>query len=103
MIRFRRPALRGARRPAADAVRGGRARCLRGGRVAEDAWTRASREDAEEAFGDLQLIVDAIGEQLLDLRETYAATLDDAAAAEYRATFNRAAAARFRDYTELLG
>ena len=44
-------------------------------REAEEAWTRAGREDAEEAFGDWQLIADAIAERLLDLRETYAATL----------------------------
>ena len=42
-----------------------------------------------------QLVVDAIGERLYDLRETYAATLDGGTAAEYRAAFDRAATKRF--------
>ena len=69
---------------------------------AEDAWTRAGREDAEEAYGDWQLVCNAIGERLLDLRERYAATLDEDVGAHYRAAFDRAAAARFRRYTEIL-
>ena len=71
-------------------------------RSAEDAWRRADRGEAEEAFGDWQLIVDDIGERLLDLRETYAATLDDDAGAGYREAFNRAAGSRLRGFTELL-
>ncbi len=69
---------------------------------AEKAWNRAGRDDAEEAFGDWQLVADAIGERLLDLRETYAATLDQTAGAEYRRAFNRAVASRFRAYAEIL-
>ena len=45
---------------------------------ADAAWTQADREDSEELYGDYQLVVDTIGERLYDLRETYAATLDDA-------------------------
>jgi hypothetical protein len=71
-------------------------------RSAEDAWKRAGRDEAEEAFGDWQLIADDIGERLLDLREAYAATLDDVAGDGYRQAFNRAAGSRFRDFTELL-
>lgn len=62
---------------------------------ADAAWTRAGRDSAEELYGDYQLVVDAIGERLYDLRETYAATLDDASADEYRSTFDRAARKRF--------
>jgi hypothetical protein len=69
---------------------------------ADDAWTHASRDEAEELYGDYQLVVDAIGERLLDVRETYAATLDDEAAAEYHAAFTRAATKRFRRYAGLL-
>lgn len=69
---------------------------------AEDAWNRAGREDAEEAYGDWQLVCNAIGERLVDLREGYAATLDEDVGAHYRAAFDRAAAARFRRYTEIL-
>ena len=42
-------------------------------------------------------------EHLLDLRETYAATLDEDGAHSYRVAFGHAAAARFRPFTELLG
>jgi hypothetical protein len=70
--------------------------------AADAAWTRADREETEELYGDYQLVVDAIGERLYDIRETYAATLDDAAAAEYRAAFDRAARKRFPRYTSLL-
>jgi hypothetical protein len=69
---------------------------------ADDAWTQAGRDEAEELYGDYQLVVDAIAEELLDLRETYAATLAEDAAEEYRAAFNRAAWKRFRRYTGLL-
>jgi len=62
---------------------------------AEAAWERAPREEAEEAYGVFQLVLDAIGDRLLDIRETYAATLDDNAAADYRVAFTRAAAKRF--------
>ncbi len=69
---------------------------------AEDAWNRAGRDEAEEAYGDYQLVVDAIADRLLDVRETYAATLDDDTAGEYRAAFNRAAGRRYRRYASLL-
>jgi hypothetical protein len=69
---------------------------------ADAAWTQADREDSEELYGDYQLVVDAIGEGLYDLRETYASTLDEATAAEYREGFNRAALKRFRRYASFL-
>ena len=69
---------------------------------ADEAQTHADRDEAEELYGDYQLVVDAIGERLLDIRETYAATLDDEAGDEYRDAFNRAATKRFRSYAGLL-
>jgi hypothetical protein len=69
---------------------------------ADEAQTHADRDEAEELYGDYQLVVDAIGERLLDVRETYAATLDDEAADEYRTAFTRAASKRFRSYARLL-
>ena len=69
---------------------------------AEAAWTRAGRDEAEELYGDYQLEVDAIADRLLDVRETYASTLADDAADEYRATFTRRATKRFRRYASLL-
>ena len=69
---------------------------------ADEAQTHADRDEAEELYGDYQLVVDAIGDRLLDIRETYAATLEDDAADEYRAAFNRAASKRFRGFTSML-
>jgi hypothetical protein len=69
---------------------------------AETTWTRSAREDAEEAYGDYQLVVDAVADRLLDLRETYAATLPDENLERYRAAFGEAARRRFRRYTSLL-
>ena len=71
-------------------------------RAAEDAWTRAGRDEAEEAYGDYQLAVDAAADRLLEIREAYAATLGDEAAADYRAAFTRAAGRRYRRLTTLL-
>lgn len=69
---------------------------------AELAWTRADRETAEEAYGDYQLVVDAVADVLLDTRETYAGTLEEETAGDYRRAFNREATRRFRRYSTLL-
>ena len=69
---------------------------------ADGAWTRAGRDEAEELYGDYQLVVDAIGDGLLDVRETYAATLADDIVDEYRVAFTRAATKRFPRYASLL-
>ena len=69
---------------------------------AEDAWNAAAADEAEEAYGDYQLVVDAIADRLLDIRESYAGTLDEDAAAEYAAEFTRAATRRYRRYATLL-
>ena len=70
---------------------------------AESAWVRSGREDAEEAYGDYQLVVDAIADRLLDLREAYAATLSDETVADaYRRAFAAGASRRFRRYASLV-
>ena len=69
---------------------------------ADEAWTRAGRDSAEELYGDYQLVVDAIGDGLLDIRETYAATLADDTVDEYRAAFTRGATKRFPRYATVL-
>ena len=69
---------------------------------AEAAWNVAPAEDAEEAYGDYQLVVDAIADRLLEIRESYAHTLDDEAASEYSADFTREATRRYRRYATLL-
>ena len=96
------------RRPFADLVRRqldlfarDEAALLEEARVAEVVWQRAGRDEAEEAYGDWQLIADAIGERLLDVRETYAATVDRDSDA-YRLAFGKAAAKRFPRFTTLL-
>lgn len=69
---------------------------------ADAAWTNADRDETEERYGDYQLVVDAIGERLYDLRESYASTLDEVTGAEYRSAFDSAAAKRFRRYAAFL-
>ena len=69
---------------------------------AELAWNSATTEDAEEAYGDYQLVVDAIADRLLDIRETYASSLDDDASNGYTVEFTRQATRRFRRYSTLL-
>jgi hypothetical protein len=63
---------------------------------ADAAWTKATAEASEELYGDYQLVVDSVGERLYDLREAYAASLDEGTAEEYRVAFNRTALRRFR-------
>jgi hypothetical protein len=70
--------------------------------AADAAWTRAGRDESEELFGDYQLVVDTVAERLLDVREAYAATLDERTASEYRAAFDRSARKRFGRYAALL-
>lgn len=98
------------RRPFADLVRRqldlfaqDEAALLEEARTAEIAWQRSSRESAEEAYGDWQLVADSIAERLLDLRETFAATLDSGGADAYRHSFGKTAAKRFPRFVELLG
>ena len=62
---------------------------------ADAAWTNADAEEAEELYGEYQLVVDAIGDALYGIRETYAGSLDDETAVRYRAEFDRAARKRF--------
>jgi nitrate reductase assembly molybdenum cofactor insertion protein NarJ len=102
VIRFRRGRFHDLVQRQLDILAADESALLDEAQAAEDTWNRAGRDEAEEAYGDWQVVADAIAERLLDLRETYAATLDGAAAAEYRTTFDRAAASRFRRFTGLL-
>jgi len=69
---------------------------------ADAAWTHAERSEAEELYGDYQLVVDALAERLYDVREGYASTLDEQTAAVYRGAFNRASVKRFRRLASFL-
>ena len=57
---------------------------------AEREYDRSDRDEAEERYGDYVDLVEAATEALAELRWTYAATLDEEAAAEYEEAFNRA-------------
>ena len=60
-----------------------------------DAYNRADRDDAEELYGDYVDAVETGTEALADIRWSFWKTLDDDAAEEYEAEFNRAVAKRF--------
>ncbi|HJR96007.1 MAG TPA: hypothetical protein VJ807_11295 [Gaiellaceae bacterium] len=62
------------------------------------AWTNAEADVTEELYGDYQLAVDAVGERLYEIRESYARSLDEPTAREYRIAFNRAVESRFGRY-----
>lgn len=59
-------------------------------RAAERAYDRAERSDAEERFGDYSDLVETATETLAEMRDHFAATLDDDAAEVYCAAFHRA-------------
>jgi hypothetical protein len=57
---------------------------------AERDYDRADRDDAEEAFGRFQELVEHGTEALAEMRDAYAATLDSDSADDYIAEFNAA-------------
>ena len=66
--------------------------------AAERSYTHADRDEAEERYGDYVDLVETGTEVLADLRDNFASTLDDDAAEEYEAAFNRAVLKRFRRF-----
>ncbi len=62
--------------------------------AAEEAYNRADRDEAEELYGDYVDLVEAGTEELADIRDTFARTLDEEVAEEYEAEFNRAVVKR---------
>ena len=58
--------------------------------VALRAYEGAERDEAEERYGDFLDLVETGQDDLVEIRETYASTLDEDTAEEYRAVFNRA-------------
>jgi hypothetical protein len=61
-----------------------------------EAYNRADREEAEELYGDYVDAVETGTEILADMRDHYAATVDDPD--DYIRTFNRAVAKRLPEY-----
>jgi hypothetical protein len=65
---------------------------------AEAAYDRAEREEAEERFGEYQDLLETGTEILAELRDNFAATLDEDAAEEYETEFNRTVHRRLPRY-----
>ena len=61
---------------------------------AERLYDAADREEAEERYGDYLDLVETGTELLADLRDGFAATLEERAAEEYEEAFNRAVGRR---------
>ena len=59
-------------------------------------YDAADREDSEEAYGDYMDAVDGVKDALAEMRDQFAATLDEAAAEEYESAFDNAARRRWR-------
>ena len=57
---------------------------------AERSYNRATRDEAEERYGDYVDLVETGTEALADLRDHFAASLDEDADEEYEAEFNQA-------------
>ena len=68
---------------------------LREAETAERTYDAAERDDAEEAYSDYQLVLEAIADRLEELRDTYSSTLDADVADAYAEAFARAARKRF--------
>lgn len=66
-----------------------RAGLIRDCDAAFGAYQSAGRDEAEERYGDFLDLVETGQDELVELREAYAGTLDDEAADEYREVFNR--------------
>jgi predicted translin family RNA/ssDNA-binding protein len=67
-------------------------------KAAERSYNRADRDEAEERYGDYVDLVETGTEVLADLRDHFASTLDEDAAQEYIAAFNRGVLRRFRRF-----
>ena len=72
-----------------------RAGLIRDADAALRAYDEAERDEAEERYGDYVDLVDTGQEELEEIRDAYAATLDWETADEYRDVFNRLARKRF--------
>jgi hypothetical protein len=75
------------------------AELLREAETAVRAYDNAEREEAEEAYGDYQLVLEAIADRLGEIRDSYAATLDGDTADDYERAFARAARKRYPKLT----
>ena len=94
-MRFRRDGFGDLVRRQLDLFAEDDAELVREAEDAERAYDGAERDEAEEAYGDYQLVLEAIADRLGEIRDSYAATLDEDVAAEYERAFVRAARKRY--------
>jgi len=62
---------------------------IRDTEAALDAYNRAPRDEAEERYGDYLDLVETGTDQLIELRDNFAASLDEDSYEEYHAVFNK--------------
>jgi ElaB/YqjD/DUF883 family membrane-anchored ribosome-binding protein len=60
-------------------------------------YNRADRDEAEELYGDYQLMIEAATDRLAELRDAYARTLEEEQAERYVREFNDAVVERWRE------
>ena len=96
---FRRPRFGDLVRRQLDLFEDDEAELLREAEMAARAYDDAERDQAEEAYGDYQLVLESVVERLEELRDTYARTLDDDSRDPYEQAFDRAARKRFPTLT----
>ena len=94
-MRFRRGGFGDLVRRQLDLFAEDDAELVREAEDAERAYDEAERDEAEEAYGDYQLVLEAIADRLGEIRDSYAATLEEDVAAEYERAFVRAARKRY--------
>ena len=75
---------------------------LRDAAAAERAYDDAERDEAEEAYGDFQLALEAVVDRLEEIRDAYAGMLADDAREDYEQAFARAARKRYPKLTAAL-
>ena len=62
---------------------------IRDTEAALDTYNRAPRDEAEERYGDYLDLVETGTDELVELRDNFAATLDEDSYEEYHEVFNR--------------
>ena len=62
------------------------------------AYRRATKLDAEDSFGDVQDVAEQGRDELERIRESFATTLTEELADEYRIEFDRRAAQRYPEF-----
>ena len=91
---FRRDRFRDVAERQLDLFERERAGLMEDAEAALRAYDLARRDEAEERYGDFLDLVETGQDELIELRENYATTLDEETRDEYRAAFNRIARRR---------